>query len=275
MATRSFRKPAYLRLLNDYLMLIPQKVGRKPDPQTLYPDQEAVRRQNDILDALEASLQSVLSQAEADNEPREQPRVFDVKLHLVKDKKTVQEVREQLSRSTLQAMHACAHLDVRTVYAVEIAPMHKAWQEGGRQVGNVMHLWHGTKASNLLSILKSGLVIPPSNAPFCTGRMFGNGIYFSDQSTKSLQLRLRLLEWADRGPLLHVSWPDMALGRTYTPKSYGEKLPRPGYDSTFARAGISGVQNNEMIVYHTRQVNLAYLVELRTGSLTGRSSFFP
>ena len=28
--------------------------------------------------------------------------------------------------------------------------------------------------------------VPPANASHCTGRMFGNGVYFSDQSTKAL-----------------------------------------------------------------------------------------
>jgi poly [ADP-ribose] polymerase len=54
---------------------------------------------------------------------------------------------------------------------------------------------------------------------------------------------------------------DVALGNAYVPKSYAEPLPKPGYDSTFAQANVSGVRNNEMIVYQTSQVNLRYLVE--------------
>ena len=65
------------------------------------------------------------------------------------------------------------------------------WRDGGVTVGNVQELWHGTRAGNLLSILRAGFTIPPANAPHVTGRMFGNGVYFSDQSTKSLNYRLR------------------------------------------------------------------------------------
>ena len=51
-----------LHNLNDYLMLVPQNIGRgKPDPRVLYPNLEAVQAQNNILDSLEASLQTILA----------------------------------------------------------------------------------------------------------------------------------------------------------------------------------------------------------------------
>src|SRR5262249_51456897 len=173
-ATRCFKDPAYLKLLNDYLMLIPQKVGRKLDPETLYPDLDAVQKQNDLLDSLAASLQAVLSKPA--NGPSPEPvKLFDVKLHRTTRRKEVSRIRDKY-HSTLQGTHACAHLNVKTVYEVEIGSMQKSWVEQGTKVGNVMELWHGTRAANLLSILKSGFVIPPSNAPHRTGRMFGNGV---------------------------------------------------------------------------------------------------
>jgi poly [ADP-ribose] polymerase len=261
---QDFYDPDYVRILNDYLMLIPQKVGRKLDPAKLYPDQKAVQQQNDILDALEASLQSVLSQPRDEpEEEQELPKVFDVKLHLVNEDKEVDRIRKKY-RSTLQTMHACHHLDVKKVYTVEIASMQSAWEKSGRKVGNVVELWHGTKASNLLSILKCGLIVPPSNAAYCTGRMFGNGIYFSDQSTKSLNYAYGY--WSggvDNNCFMFLA--DVAMGKHYVPKSCGEALPKPGYDSTFAKAGHSGVANNEMIVYKTCQVNLRFLVEFAPG----------
>jgi poly [ADP-ribose] polymerase len=138
--------------------------------------------------------------------------------------------------------------------------MQEGWKKSGQKVGNVVELWHGTKASNLLSILKCGLIIPPSNASFCTGRMFGNGIYFSDQSTKSLNYAYGY--WSGRTDNnCFMFLADVAMGKHYVPKSAGEHLPKPGYDSTYAKAGVSGVINNEMIVYKTYQVNLRFLVE--------------
>jgi poly [ADP-ribose] polymerase len=56
---------------------------------------------------------------------------------------------------------------------------------------------------------------------------------------------------------------DVAMGRSFVPSGYGSRhsYPAPGYDSTFAKAGQSGIHNNEMIVYSTHQCNLTYLVE--------------
>jgi poly [ADP-ribose] polymerase len=124
----------------------------------------------------------------------------------------------------------------------------------------VRELWHGTRASNLLSMLKSGFYIPPSNAPHVTGRMFGNGVYFSDQSTKALNYAYGY--WSgQRETNCFMFLCDVAMGREYTPPGPSSNLPMSGYDSTFAKAGQSSVANNEMIVYKTCQVNPRYLIE--------------
>jgi poly [ADP-ribose] polymerase len=258
-ARRALRGKAYAQILNDYLMLIPQKVGRQLDPQTLYPDLDAVHKQNAILDSLEASLQTALAKPEDEDESTP-TKLFEVKLHLVQRTKEIARI-DQKYRATLQKMHACAHLNVRTVYEVEIASMACPFREKGRALGNVKELWHGTRASNLLSILKSGFVIPPSNAPFCTGRMFGNGVYFSDQSTKSLNYAYGYWGGGRRDDNCFMFLAEVALGKSYVPDSPGGRLPMPGFDSTFAQAGKSGVVNNEMIVYETSQINPRFLVE--------------
>src|SRR5262249_54679202 len=151
--------------------------------------------------------------------------------------------------------------DVKKVYAVEIATMRRAWEKAGKPVGNVAELWHGTKASNLLSILKGGLIIPPSNAPHCTGRMFGNGVYFSDQSTKSLNYAYGYWGGGPADNNCFMFLVDVAMGKYFVPDGPSTRLPMPGYDSTYAQASKSGVMNNEMIVYKTSQINPRFLVE--------------
>jgi poly [ADP-ribose] polymerase len=52
------------------------------------------------------------------------------------------------------------------------------------------------------------------------------------------------------------------MGKYYIPTSSGRgSYPVPGYDSTWAKAGQSGVINHEMIIYKLNQCNLTYLVE--------------
>ena len=85
--------------------------------------------------------------------------------------------------------HAAAAQRLRRVYSLTHLPMAAAFSNlsdprSGASVGNVMRLWHGTRVGNLLSILRKGLVVPPASSPHVTGRMFGDGIYASDCSTK-------------------------------------------------------------------------------------------
>jgi poly [ADP-ribose] polymerase 2/3/4 len=258
---REFNATDYIELLNGYLRLVPQKVGRKIDPQSLYPDLEAIRKQNEILDSLEASLKLVIDRTDEMARPREM-KLFEARLKLVEDCTLIDRIR-RFYRSTRQGIHVSNRLDVKMVYEVEIKSMKEAFESYGRKVGNVMELWHGTRVSNLLSILKSGFVIPPSNAPHCTGRMFGNGVYFSDQSTKSLNYSFGYWGGAqDRNCFMLLN--DVAMGRCYVPKFWSQTFPKKRYDSTFAKAPWSGVINNEMIVYDTRQINPKYLVEFST-----------
>ena len=247
-----------LHNLNDYLMLVPQNIGRgKPDPRILYPNLEAVQAQNNILDSLEASLQTILAAPKYPDEAVP-PKMFEARLNLVNDGVEIDRIRGKY-RATLQATHACAHLDVKRVFSIEIGAMRRAFEAEGRKIGGVQELWHGTKASNVLSILKSGFYIPPTNAPYVTGRLFGNGVYFANSSTKSLNYAYGYWD-GKRDNNCFMFLCDVAMGSHYTPK-YGEALPKPGFDSTWAKAGESGVQNDELIVYNTNQIEPRFLIE--------------
>ena len=153
-------------------------------------------------------------------------------------------------------------MKVNKVYDVDINVMHKRFTDKGSVVGNVQELWHGTQASNLLSILKTGFIIPPSNASHCTGRMFGNGIYFSNQSTKSLNYAYGY--WSNRRQSrCFMFLCEVAMGRSYVPKSsFRNDIPKD-YDSCWAKPSHSGVRNHEMIVYKAYQVNPTFLIEFK------------
>ena len=254
------------RWVEDYMMLVPVDIGRERlTVSRVFPNLNAVRRQNDVLDSLEASLQ-LLSQGalqEALGEEAqitaEVPRVFDLTLNLVSASVTAQV--EKMFRESLNRGHESSSLQVSRVLEVSIARVKTEWEKKGIPIGNVRRLWHGTRVANVLSILKSGLVIPPSSSSHCTGRMFGDGIYASDQSTKSLNYSYGYWDGGRRDKNCMMFVVDMAMGKEYIPSSYGGSFPKPGYDSTFAKGGKSGVSNNEFVVYRTNQVNILYLVE--------------
>jgi len=126
-----------------------------------------------------------------------------------------------------------------------------------------MELWHGTKVANLLSIFKSGLLMPKDTPGQTTGAMFGNGLYFSDQSTKSLNY-CDGMYWnnSTKQDKIYIFLADVAMGNYEIPKGYGSKKPKKGFDSFFAKKNTSGVRNNEMIVFNVNQIKLKYLLEI-------------
>lgn len=236
-------------------MLVPQEVPRKRGwIASIYSTPEEIAEQENLLDSLEAALVTLST----DNGAKEQ-KLFDVELDLVTDQKILDRIG-RLYRETRRTMHASHSLDMERAYEVRVGHMSQRFKKC--KVANVMELWHGTRPGNLLSILKSGLIIP---AQASHGRAFGNGVYFSDQSTKALNYASGW--WAGRKEAnAFMFLADVKMGKPFVPQRRGlwvGQLPKPGFDSTFAEANRSGVLNNEMIVYDTSQVNLKYLVEFK------------
>lgn len=236
-------------LIEEYMMLVPQDIGRKRlTIEEVFPSIHSVRRQSDVLDSLDASLQ--MSPVDT---PKDFESVFDVELSAASSK-DVRKI-EKMFRDTMRAGHESSRLRVARVFSVDIR------QARERFVGpdNIRVLWHGTRVGNILSILRSGLIIPPESASHCTGRMYGNGVYGSDISTKSLNYSYGYWDGGRRDSNCYMFVAEFAMGREYIPGS--GPYPKRGYDSTFARGGSTGVINNEMIVYQTNRVNLTHLVE--------------
>lgn len=267
--------------LNEYLSLIPRDFGRKRlTPRQILPDVTAVRKEQDILDGLRASFAGACAQPKDTAAPSKKkddaPKLFSVALNIIDDPSEIKRIGHLFNSTKRDMHHAVADMDVKTVWEVVIEVMAESFDRYGAKLPNIMELWHGTKASNLLSILKGGLVIPPSSSPHCTGRMYGDGIYGSNVSTKALNYATAM--WGSGGVVdrTFMFLLKMAMGNTYIAGSGWGNYPKPGYQSTWAKGGQSGVINDEMIVYRTDQVNLVRLVEFaKTGSRSGKYSYRP
>ena len=159
-------------------------------------------------------------------------------------------------------MHTSHRYKLKTIYKIDIKTVIEAFNNKGKKVGNIKELFHGSKCSNVLSILRQGLIIPPSSANYCTGRLAGDGCYGSDISSKALNYSTNF--WTSGGSInrIFMFLCDFAMGKIYRSRGYGDyKTPESGYDSTFMEGGKYGLHNNEMIVYNVDQVNLKYLLE--------------
>jgi poly [ADP-ribose] polymerase len=247
---------------NSYLTLVPQNIGRtRKSVRDLYPDLKSVQAQNDLLDKLATSLQLALTQPaqEGDSSQGAERRVFEAALHLVQAQNEFEELNDKF-KSTLNRNHASAKLRLKRAYSVEIASMRNAFEAKGKSKGCVMELWHGTGIANILSILHSGLQIQPPSTAHVTGKMFSAGAYFGIQSTKSLAYSYGAWN-GTRNKICYLFLCSVALGKFQVPHGATSKRPDQGYDSYWAKPGISGIQNDEIVVFDAAQINPRYLLE--------------
>jgi poly [ADP-ribose] polymerase len=259
-------------LINPYMALIPQKgLVRQMDFHSMFSPNHGLVRQNDMLDALESSYASVLA-ASRDKKDEVAPVVddalFKVDLDLVEDGQEISRIRNFYE--TTKGSHAdVKHFAVKRCFKLRINHMTDAFkaQPWGKSDAfkqyNVWELFHGSKASNMLSILKAGFMIPPKAAPHVCGRLYGDGVYASDMSSKAL--RYSTGAWGGGGNVERkfMFLVKFAMGMTqriYQPSGGFRKLPA-GYDSCYAKAGQSGVLNNEMIVYSLNRIEPMRLIE--------------
>jgi poly [ADP-ribose] polymerase len=244
--------------INNYLMLVPQVLpSKKGWIDTIYSTPEEIKGQEDLLDSLESTL-DVISTTPGVKKTK---KVFDLDLKLMDDKKVAAHI-QKLYQNTRKRMHSSYGYKIKNIYSISIGYMKDRY--GKCAITNPKELWHGTGVGNLLSILKNGLIIPANAAH---GRAFGNGVYFSDQSTKALNYASGYWGGRNGSGNCFMFLADVRMGKEYKPYSStnryggGRGLPMAGYDSTFAEGGHSGVANNEMIVYKLNQINLKFLVE--------------
>lgn len=131
------------------------------------------------------------------------------------------------------------------------------------QKANVIPLFHGTRTENLTGILKKGLLIRPSGVVLC-GAMYGNGIYHGLSSKACGYTSIKASIWAKgnaNNGYLFIN--DCALGNQLVARGsyqYNSKNILPNH-SVHAKGGLSGVINDEFMLYNTNQNRMRYLLE--------------
>lgn len=254
-----FDNDKYIESLNEYLKIIPQKVGHSRGwHKVIFKDKNDIHKQSDFLDQLEASIDLVTLNSK--NDGVASPKVFDTEIHYLNDKKEYSRITD-LFYKTLQKNHSCSGLKPINVFKVEVKHVKDGFNSYGSKMNNIYELWHGSNIANILSILQKGYVMPGSlKTAGITGALFGGGIYFANSSTKSLNYSYGY--WSGgryRNCFMFLN--DVAMGNYYIPSGGRNSPPPSGYDSYWAKAGKSGVIHDECIVFNTKQINIKYLIE--------------
>jgi len=185
--------------------------------------------------------------------------------------------------------HAPTHnykVELVDVYEISRINESKDIAKVSDKVGNKYLLWHGTRMTNYCSILKNGLILNPEQlGVVITGKMFGQGVYFSDTFSKSFNYTaydtsdnygaLLLCEVALGNQLkqvnanYNITRDGMAKQGYYSTWGIGQttpsgnvivdnvKIPNQKLKQTTTKTVLL---YNEYIVYDTNQVSLKYIV---------------
>lgn len=127
---------------------------------------------------------------------------------------------------------------------------------------------HGTRNPNIFSILKEGLRIRPSNTATYTGSVYGDGIYHSKHTAKSLNYtgndndKIFFIQKVHVGnPYEYNGWYRDGKDISRNEMKY-DSLRKKGYDSLYVKPG-DGLLNSEYIVYREEQTVTNFIVWLK------------
>lgn len=248
--------------------VIPRKMSYVPDYLASRADEfpNIIHREQQLLDVMAGQVSGyVVEQKTTGNENETVLEAFGLEFSPVTEK-DVATIKKELGPE-------CAHMYYKA-WRVENKATRKKFKEFCKGKGRLTKklLWHGSRTENWWGILRSGLVLRPTNA-IINGKMFGYGLYFAPKARKSVRYTsLRGSTYAHGSSSFgFLSLYEVAYGKPYdVSDNYGcgdmtwAKLQKvsPGCCSLHAHAGRV-LQNDEIIVYREDQTTIRYLVELK------------
>lgn len=143
------------------------------------------------------------------------------------------------------------------------------------QNANILPGWHGTRRANMIGITTKGLLIRPSGVAHA-GSMYGDGIYWATNSTKSMNYcdcKGSYYAAGGSNKTAYLFLADVAFGNSKVVGSshfYSREKIKPNH-SVWAKAGGStGLYNDELITYVPtgpgQQHNIRYIIEFETNA---------
>lgn len=242
-------------LTSQYYSLVPHRLGRWTDPNDVAIN--SIEKADSEEELLQLMRDVFHVQGDLEAEVDRKYRALGAHLNIV-DENSPDYHRVEKKILGTQSNRHFFKLKIRKIFRACLPEERGHFVREGQSVGNVQELFHGTKSSNMVGILTRGLLIAPKNVPV-SGYMFGKGIYFADQSTKSAQYSL--MHAAKDRPSGYLFLADVALGRVKKERvpKYREEAP----DRHHSVQGCKGLHlvHNEFIIYRTSQCTLRYIVE--------------
>lgn len=242
----------YLELSNNFYRLIPIVFNQTGGGSWLVINSlEKVAKYSDLLDVMESLVSANVSDDIVD-----QYASMGLKMKCL-EKTDVEYGRlEKLVLDTKAPNHNF-NMHVKNVFEIESMRHPEEFNPYGVET---MELFHGSRTPNIIHVLQQGLRIKPSGAVH-TGSMFGDGIYFASNSTKSANY---CWGFGSRsiGESFYMFVCEVATGRIkdYEGAKSNLKSAPYGYNSVRGTKGRY-LQNDEYIVYRESQVRIKYVIE--------------
>ncbi len=250
-----------------YFSLIPRNFGSVITDSSLLKDQFGLNKEYDLIHQMETAVSLNSNTSDDKNQLRDMFTIQGVSKDLFNEiKNQVETTRRHnnLKSYKVVGVYQVENFKERNRFEVFADKLQK--ENTGKKVSKFdydeIDLFHGSRNSNILSILLNGFYVPPANASFVHGRMFGNGVYGADSSTKALNYSVG--NWSgvrNKSNKTFLFVTRFAMGKVKeTTRELKSGCP-VGYNSIFASGGYDLV-NNEFIVPKVEQTTISYLVEL-------------
>ncbi|KKM81849.1 hypothetical protein LCGC14_1325690 [marine sediment metagenome] len=242
---------------SQYFSLIPRKMSHIICESDLILTPDDIAAEYDLLDNLRTAVQVGLS---TDSDVEEKMLIDISRLAL--DDRDYRRLVDKFETTKHRNHSAIQGYRVKNIFNMDIPSVTKCYTPIAEKLGNIQELFHGTKTANMLSISLKGLIIPDTGAAHVTGRMFGNGVYGASCSTKALNYAVGY--WGggrNRGQQAYVLIVNFAMGKEYVARSHLYSGAPNGYDSIWAKAGQS-LLNDEFVVYNLNQATITHILEL-------------
>jgi poly [ADP-ribose] polymerase len=250
--------------------IIPRKMGNVRDYLANKPEDFAqiISKEQDLLDVMRGQIY-----VKQDDEPTETVE------------KKQQTILEELGLEMEEATADDVAL-IKTLMNESADKFRKAWRVKNlktqerfdkfvseNDIKDTRLLFHGSRSENFWSIIKTGLVLRPTNAVI-TGKMFGYGCYYAPKCQKSIgYTSLSGSYWAHGGNnTAYMALFDVAYGTPYDVYNFDSKYYnldynklqqfKPGANCLHAHADKGMLRNDEIVVYKEEQMTIKYLIEI-------------
>ena len=259
---------------NDMLLklftIIPRKMGNVRDylANTTEDFAKIINTEQDLLDVMRGQIYVKPDVVESTNEPKKGQTILE-ELGLEFEEVTNDDI------ALIKALMNESAGKFRKAWRVKNLKTQKRFDKfvEDNNIKDTRLLFHGSRSENFWSIIKTGMVLRPTNAVI-TGKMFGYGCYYAPKCAKSIgYTSLSGSYWAHGGNnTAYMALFDVAYGTPYDVYNFDSKYYNLDYDKLqqfkqganclHAHADRGMLRNDEIVVYKEDQMTIKYLIEI-------------